>query len=1091
MKKVILFLCCIIWSSTLSAQTVDGLPAAIPPIPGVFSTPPWEVPQVTEINRDPSRATAYSFTTEEDALKGDRTKSRMLLLNGNWDFKFATKPADASTDFFQSKVKDWNKIEVPSNWELKGYDIPIYKSAVYPFRPVNPPFVPQNYNGVGSYQRSFVLPENWKNQNITLHFGGVSSAFRVWINGQFLGYGEDSCLPSEFNATPYLKSGENIISVQVIRWSDGSYLEDQDHWRMSGIQREVMLLAEPKIRIADFHWQAKLDKDYKDAILSIRPRLDNYSGKYIPEGYQVKAQLFDDKGNPVFQKPLQRSAASIYNEIYPRLDNVKFGLLETEVKNPKKWSDEAPNLYTLVISLADADGTILEAKSCKVGFRSIEFSKDNSKLLINGKQTYIYGVNRHDHDPVKGKALNREDIERDVKTLKQFNFNCIRTSHYPNDPYFYDLCDQYGILVIDEANYETHGLGGKLSNNPAWTAAFMERTTRMVMRDKNHPSVIIWSLGNEAGRGPNNAAMAAWIHDFDITRPVHYEPAMGSQREEGYIDPSDPKYPKTVDHAHRLQNPVDQYYVDIVSRFYPAIFTPELLINQPNGDKRPILFVEYSHSMGNSTGNMKEFWDIFRANPRLIGGCIWDFKDQGLTKKDSTGKEFYAYGGDFGDKPNDGNFCINGIVAADGRPKAAIYECKRVYQPAEMEWENQSEGTISIENRHASKNLIDYEIWVSFLQNGLVIKKLQIPSLAISAGTKKSISIKQYYPQLNPHSEYLINISFKLKEDHLWANEGHEVAANQLILQPLKSGIHLLANNQTKVYKSDRQITLKGKDFTIGFNDGALCSYLKNGIEYIKSPFLPHFTRPQTDNDRKGWKPMKKLKSWYDAKPILQSFTTIKEGAIYQSVFEIIKDSAQVKIVYTIGADGGIKFDYELMANAKLPHLPKIGLQGGIANNLQKITFYGKGPQENYIDRAFGFDAGIYSLNLSDFIEPYQYPQENANRTGLRWMSLNGEKTSLMVAADSLLSMSAWPFTEKNIIEAKHTYNLKNPGFITLNIDLKQMGVGGNDTWSDVSQPLSQYQIKAGNYHYSFYLKPGTATDLKSQMQFYQKLKSK
>lgn len=1089
MKQYKLFLFLIGYSFSALSQTVDGLPAAIPRVPIVYDTPPWEIPQITEINRDPSRATGYSYLSEDDAIKGDRAQSRMLLLNGNWDFKFAFKPADASKDFFLAKVNGWDKIEVPSNWELKGYDIPIYKSAVYPFRPVNPPFVPQDYNGVGSYQRSFTLPANWKDMNITLHFGGVSSAFRVWVNGKFLGYGEDSCLPSEFNTTAYLKEGENIVSVQVIRWSDGAYLEDQDHWRMSGIQREVMLLAEPKLRIADFQWQAKLDKDYKDAIFSIRPRLDNYTGKLVPPGYKLKAQLFDDAGQPIFQKPLERSAESIVNEIYPRLDNVKFGLLETEIKNPKKWSDESPNLYTLVISLIDEKGNLLEAKSCKVGFRSIEFSKENSKLLINGKVTYIYGVNRHDHDPVKGKALSREDLERDVKTLKQFNFNTIRTSHYPNDPYFYELCDKYGIFVMDEANYETHGLGGKLSNDPSWTAAFMERTSRMVMRDKNHPSIIIWSLGNEAGRGPNNAAMAAWIHDFDITRPVHYEPAMGSPREEGYIDPSDPKYPKTVDHAHRLQNPVDQYYVDMVSRFYPGIFTPDLLLNQPNGDKRPIIFVEYSHSMGNSTGNMKEFWDIFRTRPRLIGGCIWDFKDQGLVKKDSTGKDFYAYGGDFGDKPNDGNFCINGIAAADGRPKSAMYECKRVYQPAETQWKNQNEGIISLENRHASKNLIDYDIFLTFLQNGEVVKSVQIPSLDIPAGERKDINVKPYYPALKIGSEYLLNISFKLKENQLWANKGHEIASNQLEIKPLLLGIIQPKTGGLTTEKCDGCAILNGKNFQISFKNGALTSYLKNGKELIKAPFLPHFTRPQTDNDRKGWKPNKKLKTWYNAYPVLKNFISVKEGAIYKSTFEIVKDSATVEILYTIDQDGGIKIDYTLKANSAMPHIPKIGMQGGIANELQQIAYYGKGPQENYIDKAYSFDAGIYTSSLKDFTEPYLYPQETANRTGVRWMSFSDTKTSLMVVADSLLSMSAWPYTEKNIVEAKHIYKLVSPGFITVNIDLKQMGIGGNDTWSDLSQPLPQYQIKSGDYHYSFYLKPSLLADVKTQSKLYNTLK--
>jgi beta-galactosidase len=361
------------------------------------------------------------------------------------------------------------------------------------------------------------------------------------------------------------------------------------------------------------------------------------------------------------------------------LDNAKFGILESKVNQPHLWSDEDPYLYTLVMSLEDSTGATLEAKSCKVGFRSIEFSPKNSKLLINGRETYLYGVNRPDHHPTKGKALSREDILADIQTIKKFNFNCIRASHYPSDPYLYELCDEYGIFVIDEANLETHGLGGKLSNDPAWTGAYMERSNRMAMRDKNHPSIIFWSLGNEAGRGPNHAAMAAWLHDFDITRPVHYEPAMGSPKLEGYMDPKDPRYLKPNDHSHRTQNPLDQYYVDMVSRMYPSIYTPELLVNQPNGDTRPIFFCEYAHAMGNSAGNLKEFWDIFRKTPRVIGGCIWEFKDQGLVKLDSLGKPYYAYGGDFGEKYFD-NFTIKGVVNADGSPNLPCLKPKEFFK---------------------------------------------------------------------------------------------------------------------------------------------------------------------------------------------------------------------------------------------------------------------------------------------------------------------------------------------------------------------------------------------------------------------------
>jgi beta-galactosidase len=1048
--------------------------------PKVYSEDPWQNQNIIEINRDPSRATAYSFASEKDAITCDRTKtSRMLSLNGQWDFNFAIKPADAPKDFYKSRVTGWKKIPVPSNWEMEGYDIPIYKSARYPFRPVNPPYVPQDYNAVGSYQRTFSVPAGWRNMNVTLHFGGVSSAYKVWLNGKFVGYAEDSFMPSEFNVTPYLQDGENIVSVQVLRWSDGSYLEDQDQWRMSGIQREVMLLAEPKMRIADFHWQAKLDKQYRDAVFSIRPRIDNFTGSDYIKGYQVKAQLYNKNNQPVFDEPLQRSVESIINEPYPRLDNVKFGLLETKVTNPDKWSDEEPNLYTLVLSLTDSSGNLLEAKSCKVGFRSIEFAKDNSKLLINGKVTYLYGVNRPDHHPIRGKALTRDDIKQDVQTIKQFNFNCIRTSHYPSDPYLYDLCDQYGILVIDEANLETHGLGSKLSNDPTWTAAYLARSNRMVMRDKNHPSVIIWSLGNESGRGPNHAAMANWIHDFDITRPVHYEPAMGNPKLEGYIDPSDPRYLKPIEHAYRIQNPQDEPYVDIVSRMYPGLFTPKLLAEQHNGDHRPIFFVEYAHSMGNATGNMKEFWDVFRSTPRVIGGAIWEFKDQGLLKLDSAGVPFYAYGGDYGEKYYE-DFTIKGVVAPEGRPKAAMYECKRVYQGALCELVDASKDLIKVTNRYAVKNLNAYNVLLIVHEDGKVISTKELPRINLAAGRDTVISISSYLPKMKSGYEYLADIQFLTSRDEPWAEIGFEAATNQFALTGLDrvkdthASYPAISANQT-----DKRISLTGRDFTVAFDkaNGALVSYVWKGKEQIFKPFLPHFTRPLTDTDRRGWKADKKMHQWYEAQPKLVSITSepaAKGESKVRSVYSLINDSARVEVTYTLNGDGVLKVNYKLNPSSALPNIPKVGMQGGIARGYENITWYGKGPMENYIDRNYGFDASIYSLPIARFVEPYVVPQENGNRTDVRWMYLanNESKEGLLVVADSLLSMSAWPYTEENINTARHTDKLKDAGYLTLNIDLIQMGLGGNDTWSDVGMPLEKYRIPSKPYSYSFYLLP-------------------
>ena len=1078
MKKFCFCLGIILGYTTTMAQLVDKTPAAMPNAPAIFHTEPYEDPQVSGINRDAARATAYSFATIADALNGDREKSgRYLSLNGEWDFSFSLKPGDELKDFYKSRVTGWKKIEVPSNWEMKGYDKPIYKSAVYPFRPVNPPHVPKDYNGVGCYQRTFSVPANWKNMNITLHFGGVSSAYKVWINGKFLGYAEDSFLPSEFNITPYLQDGENIISVWVIRWSDGSFLEDQDQWRLSGIHREVYLMAEPKLRIADFFYQAKLDKDYKDALLSIRPRIENLTGKEVP-GYILKAQLYDATNKPVLQQPLTKATDAIINEIHPRLDRVKFGLLETIISNPEKWSTEQPYLYKLVLSLEDSTGNILEVKTCKLGFRSIEFSKESSKLLINGKLTYLYGVNRPDHHPVKGKALSREDIVQDVRTIKQFNFNCIRLSHYPSDPYLLDLCDEFGIMVIDEANLETHGLGGKLSHDAAWAGAYIERISRMALRDKNHPSIIFWSLGNEAGSGPNHAAMAAWIHDFDITRPLHYEPAMGSPKEEGYIDPSDPRYLKSNDHSHRIQNPLDQYYVDMISRMYPALYTAPLLANQPNGDNRPVFFCEYAHAMGNSAGNIKELWDQWRNTKRVIGGCIWEFKDQGLLKKDSVGVGFYAYGGDFGEKYFD-NFTIKGIVAADGRPKAAMYECKRVFQPIECELIDREKALIRLINRNSVKNAADYTPSIIIKEDGAVIIKKEIPVIHLAAGKDTVINISSYLPKMKVDAEYHAEIHFALTKDEIWASKGFEAASNQFQLQIAeKNNIVKKTSSKPLVNETAGGIDIKGKDFSIYIDNasGALSSYKYKGKEQVFAPLLPHFKRPLTDNDKRGWKPNRKMKQWYEyeLKPTGSAVSYRNEKVVITTGFSLINDSASVKIIYTINEDGVVKFDYALEVKPGLPNIPKVGMQIGIERTYSTVEWFGRGPLENYIDRRYGFDAGVYKQSIYDFMEPYVVPQENGNRTDVRWMYLSApkKKEGLLIVADSLLSMNAWPYTEENIQNAKHTNKLKDAGFITLNIDLIQMGVGGNDSWSDVAAPLEQYQVKAQPYRYTFYIAP-------------------
>ena len=839
-------------------------------------------------------------------------------------------------------------------------------------------------------------------------------------------------------------------------------------------------MAEPPVRIADFFCQTQLDNNYRDAQLLIRPRVENLSGKEAV-GWKLKALLFDQDQKQVLVKPLQIPVNDVLNEVYPRLDNVRFGLLSAAVANPHKWSPEKPYLYTLVLQLEDSLGAIQELKSARIGFRSIEFSKQTGKLLINGKTTYLYGVNRPDHHPVKGKALDREDIRKDLATIKSFNFNCIRLSHYPPDPYLLDLCDEYGLLVIDEANLETHGLGGKLSNDPQWTGAYLDRITRMVMRDKNHPSVIFWSLGNEAGRGPNHAAMAAWVHDYDITRPVHYEPAMGSPREKGYMDPSDPAYLKPNDHSHRTQNPLDQYYVDIVSRMYPALYTAPLLVYQNNGDQRPIFFCEYAHMMGNSGGNLADFWKQWKSLPRVIGGCIWEFKDQGLLKYDSLGTPFYAYGGDFGERYFD-NFTIKGLVASDGRPKAPMYECKYIFQPFHVV--KVGAASVKIINESVERNGADYRVWMSIHKDGVSTQKIALPILPVDAGKDTVLNIAGLLPNINAlKSDLDLVFDFVPVQEEPWKSVVPEwtdsMRASEQIRWwsvPLKKDYLLAKTTNGKIEQG--KILFVGRNFEIAIDQklGSLVSYKFKGKELVKAPLMPHFSRPLTDNDKRGWKADKKLKPWFNPEFRLLDckLDQIDGQTAIVSEYSLINDSANLKIIYKVRNDGVLKVNFQLRVIPGLPDLPRVGMQLGIDSSLTQIKWYGKGPLENYVDRATAFQKALWQSDLEHFMEPYTIPQEAGNRMDVSWFQMisPSKKTGLLVVADSLLNASVWAYTESNIQQARHTNKLKSPGYSTLNIDLMQMGVGGNDSWSEVAMPLPEYRIPARQYAYTFYLAP-------------------
>ena len=1024
---------------------------------------PWEDPQVSGINRMPSKATSHSFANELEALENDKTSSsRYKLLNGNWKFSWSTKPELAPKGFEANTYDDskWNTIPVPANWELEGYGTAIYTNTKYPFQPVNPPLVSKEDNPTGCYRTEFEIPKNWNGTQITLSFGGVSSAYYVWLNGKFLGYSEDSMLPTHFDATSQVKEGKNILALKVFRFSDASYLEDQDHWRLSGIQRDVYLTSAPKVQLYDFFVKTNLDEQYKDATLKIRPRIKKFDNTNL-KGYTLEAKLFDDKKKEVFDKPLSIPLKKIYREKFGQRGKPDFALLQGKVKNPKKWSAEYPNLYTLVFNVKDAKGNILESRTTKVGFREAEIK--DGEFLINGKSVLMFGVNRHEHDPVKGKVVSRASMINDISLMKQYNINAVRTSHYPNDEQWYQLCDEYGIYVMDEANLETHGLGGQLSNDASWSSAFLERAVRMVERDKNHPSIVFWSLGNESGSGFNHVTMANWIRSYDNTRPVHYE---GAQITKG---------------KHREEDKIykDPMYVDVISRMYNPIGYMEKM-SELEGEDRPIIWCEYAHSMGNSTGNLFKYRDVFRNNKQIIGGYIWDWSDQGLSQKTKDGEFFYAFGGDMGDtKINSSNFCLNGIVGPDREIKPATWEVKKVFQPVEINAKNLEQGTITIKNWHNFTNLNQFDVFWELQENGKVLKSGMLNPIDVAPNKTTTLTIPFKKPKIKEASEYFIRVSLKLKNDTSWAKKGHEIAWEQFKL-PFYKEAKLISLKRIKNISVTNN-TINGTNFKIDFNkaDGKISNFIFNNKSLVVSGLQPSFWRPITDNDRGGAKTQKHLAVWREASKMakLSSFELKKisdKKALATSSYSFADNKASMKVEQLIYGDGTIKVDVTFNADQSLPILPKLGLQLKIPANYNNLQYLGRGPHENYWDRKLGADVGTYKTTVTEDYYSYIRPQESSNKTEVRWMKLtdNAGIGVLIKAINENLSMSAIPYSTWNIEEALHTYDLKKTAFYTINIDHKQMGVGGDDSWSQKALPHKEFRIPAKNYTYSFLIQP-------------------
>jgi beta-galactosidase len=1215
------------------------------------TAPDWENQHIFGINKEAPHCTIMPYASAKKAAKTDRNTSKwQKSLNGQWKFNWAKDPDSRPADFYKTDydTSSWDEIKVPANWQIQGYGTPLYTNVRYPFQK-NPPYVmsdgPKDFtnykqrNPIGSYRTEFSIPSSWKGRETFIVFDGVNSAFYLWINGQKVGYSQDSRTPAEFNITPYLKKGKNILAAEVYRYCDGSYLEDQDFWRLSGIYRNVYLYATPSVHIRDFFVNTDLDADYKNATLRVDTAVINSTDQDVPVP-TLEITLLDKKtGNTEFPasivKPTAKTIAAGKQLQYSFAANIK---------DPKKWSAETPALYTLVLTLKDTSGKAIESVSCNVGFRKSEIK--DGQLLVNGQPIYIKGVDRHEHDPDTGHYITRESMIQDILIMKQNNVNTVRTCHYPDVPEWYDLCDEYGLYIINEANIESHGMGygaESLAKDPSWKEAHIARTAAMVERDKNHPCVIIWSLGNEAGDGPNFEATYAWIKQRDLSRPVQYEGAR------------------------------QRSHTDIYCPMYAGI--GHLAQYGSKEQTRPLILCEYAHAMGNSLGNFKDYWDTIRSHKHLQGGCIWDWVDQGLrkesgrvitlqgqgpdqlsatvygtlekgpnaasksingylkvnsrslditdsqltieawimpfsgisgdgpivakgdqqfalkttdnnkvleffiydntwitlqtnapddwfgqwhhvagtydgsklklyldgkpiaeklhsgtidhcdfpvgvginpqkndrrfngliskvriykaalsakalnraiadphqnavlwldvtdkttTQQDSSGW-FWAYGSDYGDKPNDGNFCCNGLVQPDRKPNPHLFQMKKVYQNIHTKSDNPESGNVDVFNENFFVSTDHLKMLWEVTENGTVIQKGSLGTVAIDPQQTKTIKVPFDKPDIKAGSEYHLKISFVLNANQPWGKKGHLLSWDQFKLSYKVPAIAATAvDTMPKLAVKDaaKTVAIKGKSFEVVFDKtkGVLKSWTFRGKDLLAAPLVPNFWRATTDNDR-GNKMQERCGIWKDA----SANGAVLEFTVHQAKPQTVEILVRIEVpakkttletIYTVYGSGDILINQLLTPGKDLPELPRIGMQMQMPSEFSTMNWFGRGPQESYWDRKTGYAVGLYEESVYEPEHIYVRPQENGNKTDVRWASWTNKKgVGLVAIGQPLINASAWPYTMKDLEKAVHINELPTRKSITLNIDYMQTGVGGDNSWG--ARPHKEYTLLA------------------------------
>lgn len=1019
----------------------------------------WEMPEIFEINKEEPRANFFPFVNKADAKAGDKSKaSNFLSLDGTWKFKWSKNPSERPENFHENgfNTSGWDNIPVPANWQLHGHGIPIYTNIEYPFadrrgsmtsmKAPNPPQVPEDYNPVGSYKRTFNISNSWIGNDIFIRFGAVSSAFYVWVNGEKVGYSEDSKTPAEFNITDYVQSGENTVSVEVYRWSDASYLEDQDFWRLSGMTRSVYMYYTPKTRIKDIAVISSLTNDYQDGLLNVEVEL----GGNISEKAYVSVSLSDGD-----------------NMLYATGENVEDKSIAWETTLPEihSWSAENPKLYDLSVDLYDGK-ELLHTTNIKVGFRTSQIK--DGLFMINGKPVYLKGVNLHEHHPVTGHVVDKATMIKDIQLMKQNNINAVRTSHYPQPEEWYELCDQYGLYLVDETNIEIHGMGttnqGRFDTvphpayRPEWRAAFNARAKAVFERDKNHPSVVIWSLGNEAGNGENHKSNYRYFKEVDPHRPTQYEGATGD------------------------------WNTDIQAPMYASI---ESMVEYANSNPaRPMIQCEYSHAMSNSNGNLMDYWDAIYSHKYLQGGFIWDWVDQGLLKKSDDGVEFFAYGGDFGPEgtPTDENFCANGLVGSDRVPHPGLYELKRAYQFIDFVYEN---GKLTITNNYDFKNTEGINFKVELLENGVKVKDMEIGELVIAPGASisENLNIKG-----SSGKESILRVFAIQKDGDDIIPDNHVIAEGEFILSEYDYPMWSWGSKKINLSESDKSIELFGAGYKIMINksSGLVSSIVYKGMEMLAGPIAPNFWRAPTDNDfgnnfQNRNYPWKRASSNRAVKTlvvkdkngkVINELSGSHDGLNVECEFEIPDVGARLVLTYSVNGEGILKIDESLTrVDSKYQEIPKVGTVMKLAKGLEEVSWYGRGPFENYWDRNAASLLGTYSLNAADFYVPYIRPQENGNRTDTRWIKVaNSRGLGIQIEGLQDLHFSALlnpteDFDPGKSKTQRHTSDIVPGEHTYLNVDYKQMGVGGDNSWGTRVHP--EYILPGGrDYKYAYIIKP-------------------